>query len=507
MPPTSTPAGIVPPVGGVPAGWVHRADGSFADPTAGSGVTAVTGTPPIASSGGATPDISISDFDGTNRGAVPAGPNDATKYLDGTGNFTVPSGSGAVTAVTGSAPIASSGGTNPDISIADFVASGTSHARGAVPDPGASSGTTKFLREDASWAVPPNSGGTVTSIATSAPITGGTITSTGTIGVSDFIASGVSHARGTVPDPGASSGTTKFLREDASWAVPPGTGVTSVSGTAPIVSSGGTTPAISITDFVASGASHAAGAVPDPGASAGTTKFLREDATWQVPSGSSSTADALWQKNFWTDNSLLPTTNFKDSVSSWPTFSHSQVTAHMTWSTDLATAKVAAVSAVNGNSAQADWDIGSSKTVGLFVLGGIGYGSVATAGQIGIALGATSLTPNSSYAFYFKGDQGKFILYKVSAGGVFTQLASYSANWIPPNLAGEFPISAALYFNGSSNSIQCFIRFNGAQWWRIISVTDNTFTSFRYAVLDVAALGNTTSDFMLLAPVEIWYTA
>jgi hypothetical protein len=33
--------------------------------------------------------------------------------------------------------------------------------------------------------------------------------------------------------------------------------------------------------FLASGVSHAAGAVPDPGASAGTTKYLREDASWQ----------------------------------------------------------------------------------------------------------------------------------------------------------------------------------------------------------------------------------
>jgi len=35
--------------------------------------------------------------------------------------------------------------------------------------------------------------------------------------------------------------------------------------------------------FLASGASHAAGAVPDPGASAGTTRYLREDATFAVP--------------------------------------------------------------------------------------------------------------------------------------------------------------------------------------------------------------------------------
>lgn len=35
--------------------------------------------------------------------------------------------------------------------------------------------------------------------------------------------------------------------------------------------------------FNASGASHSTGLVPDPGATAGTSKYLREDATWQVP--------------------------------------------------------------------------------------------------------------------------------------------------------------------------------------------------------------------------------
>ena len=37
--------------------------------------------------------------------------------------------------------------------------------------------------------------------------------------------------------------------------------------------------------FVASGAGHASGLVPDPGATAGVTKFLREDATFAVPAG------------------------------------------------------------------------------------------------------------------------------------------------------------------------------------------------------------------------------
>ncbi len=70
--------------------------------------------------------------------------------------------------------------------------------------------------------------------------------------------------------------------------------VTSVSGIAPITSTGGTTPAIGILDFVASGASHARGAVPDPGAVAGTTKFLCENATWATPAGTGAPINATY---------------------------------------------------------------------------------------------------------------------------------------------------------------------------------------------------------------------
>jgi hypothetical protein len=37
--------------------------------------------------------------------------------------------------------------------------------------------------------------------------------------------------------------------------------------------------------FGASGAAHASGAVPDPGAAAGATRYLREDASWTAPGG------------------------------------------------------------------------------------------------------------------------------------------------------------------------------------------------------------------------------
>ena len=75
--------------------------------------------------------------------------------------------------------------------VPTFVGSGASHAPGAVPDPPASSGTTKFLREDATWAVPPGSG-TVTSVdldggTTGLTFSGGPITTSGTITIGGLL--------------------------------------------------------------------------------------------------------------------------------------------------------------------------------------------------------------------------------------------------------------------------------------------------------------------------------
>ena len=47
----------------------------------------------------------------------------------------------------------------------------------------------------------------------------------------------------------------------------------------------GTVAVGSLPVFQASGAGHSAGAVPDAGATAGTTRFLREDGTWSAPAG------------------------------------------------------------------------------------------------------------------------------------------------------------------------------------------------------------------------------
>lgn len=85
----------------------------------------------------------------------------------------------------------------PPANMTEMVASGASHAGGIVPDPGSSSGTTRFLREDDTWATPPGSGGSPAFSAitsgtnTSAAMLCGTgcslgVTGTGTIGATSL---------------------------------------------------------------------------------------------------------------------------------------------------------------------------------------------------------------------------------------------------------------------------------------------------------------------------------
>lgn len=68
-----------------------------------------------------------------------------------------------------------------------MVGSGSSHAAGIVPDPGATAGTTRFLREDGTWAsVAGASGGTVTSVSLTTPgllfdVAGSPVTGSGTL--------------------------------------------------------------------------------------------------------------------------------------------------------------------------------------------------------------------------------------------------------------------------------------------------------------------------------------
>jgi hypothetical protein len=180
-------------------------------------VTSVTGTSPIVSSGGTTPAISI-----------PAASSTVNGYLSSADWTTFNSkGSGTVTSVTGTAPVVSSGGATPAISMA-----------------AATTSVSGYLTST-DWNTFNNKGsGTVTSVSG----TTGNITSTGGATPVINLASGIATA-GTTGSatlvPVVTIDTYGRVTSITTAANPQGT-VTSVTGTSPIASSGGATPALSL---------------------------------------------------------------------------------------------------------------------------------------------------------------------------------------------------------------------------------------------------------------------
>ena len=243
-----------------------------------------TGTPLTAVIVGRTLQLTANIYNGAgNLGFVPAG-GDNTKFLRGDGQWFVPSGggggSGTVTAVaaltlgtagTDLASTVADGATTPVITLNVPTASATN--RGAL----SSTDWTTFNNKTSTT-------GTVTSVSSSIAGTA--------------FSSNITNASTTPAIAITTNGaTTDYINGEGDYipfpSIPAGT-VTSVTGTAPIVSSAGATPAISISTMTAAtaGAGGLKGAVP--GSAAGDQlKFLRADASWQTIAGGTTVVDNL----------------------------------------------------------------------------------------------------------------------------------------------------------------------------------------------------------------------
>ena len=252
--------------------------GTLSATGSGGTITSVTGTAPVVSSGGTTPAISMaaattsvngyltstdwttfnnkqasgsylttvtSDAPLTGSGtsgshlSIPAATTSVDGYLTSTDWTTFNNkGSGTVTSVSGTAGrVSSTGGTTPVIDLVSGIASaGTTGSASLIPVV-----TIDTYGRVTSITTAANPQGTVTSVAA---ITLGT---TGT-DLSSTVATGTTTPVITLQVPTASASNRGALSA-TDWTTfnNKGSGtITSVTGTAPVVSSGGTTPAISM---------------------------------------------------------------------------------------------------------------------------------------------------------------------------------------------------------------------------------------------------------------------
>jgi hypothetical protein len=228
----------------------------------GGTVTSVTGTSPVVSSGGATPAISLATAYGDTLNPyaaktanyVLAGPTTgaaAAPTFRALVSGDIPSLS-YVTSVTGTAPVVSSGGLTPAISMAAANTSTNGYLTSTDwntfnnKQPAGTYVTSVAVASSNGFAGTSSGGATPTLTLTTS--ISGVLYGNGTAIAAATISAPLSYSAGTLSITQAGTASNGYL-SSTDWNTfnNKGSGtVTSVTGTAPVVSSGGTTPAISM---------------------------------------------------------------------------------------------------------------------------------------------------------------------------------------------------------------------------------------------------------------------
>ena len=200
--------------------------------------------------------------------------------------------------------------------------------------------------------------------------------------------------------------------------------------------------------------------------------------------------DAIWLKKFFSDASLLPTT--ERIVASLVTCPSETAVVLGTFT------KYSGGALISGAPALAYWDLGALRSDVLVVWSGLHPGAAANLAILLSPGVPTDANPASGYSIWTDTTNG-YRIQRTDGAGAYTALTTHPTA-VPLPTATSGIVGMALYYKDSTNVLKHFIRTGGGGWWLASETTDSTHTTMRY----VSVRLNNASTGRLVLPFTAW---
>ena len=220
--------------------------------------------------------------------------------------------------------------------------------------------------------------------------------------------------------------------------------------------------------------------------------FKDNGTTWTVVSDP-------WGFKFFEDEGFLPDNVEFSGLTTIPTEDATILPASGTWTITDSEGKLA-WGATTGNSV-VGWDFSALRSDVLLVFGGVHVGDQQAIGIFmqDAVLSGTEI--NDGYLLHVDTADGKFNLYKESAG--FTSLVSEASITLDRSTGSEM-IGMALHYKDSTGALTCFVKKGDHQWIPFLSTTDSTFTTMK--TVGVRSNNNANKTVRISCPFMVFST-
>lgn len=209
-------------------------------------------------------------------------------------------------------------------------------------------------------------------------------------------------------------------------------------------------------------------------------------------------ADLRLGKTFFSTNSLLPATTYQEQLYTMPAPDFSNLNS----GTLTRTMGQIEYLTSGTNVHNFGWDTGAARTKLLFIMSSVKTRNNGLQMFFCDSAPGVGEPPNTLYMFNLDINGSQLQIQK-RAGGAYTTLVTYNKFLINDAYASA-GVDMAFYYDDSANSLRGFLRYGLAMWFQVITVTDSSFTTMRYAGFRIASTGGLTS--WMGCPMALYYT-